>query len=543
MRCSAGTPSGGWTAGWKPPGGEHERASGAAPHEQEEVAVQLQADDVRAAQAGDDAQLRNAEIEGRHEAGLQVDERQVARRQVEDESAEEDELRRVGQLDDDGRLAAHETAGPVELEHGTEQDTTWRGGEEARECRRDAWRVTLRIVGEQQRAERPVEDRTGEPVEVGTTGETEDATDARDGEAEADLDPGLREPGAHHDEERQRLPVRRRPQHTERGDGERRDLQGERAAPITLRRVQEDAAAGHDRQVDRHADAAERRRRDGRRRAARQAEADLDTELGGAQRHRCGRHLDGDVGPYAEPQLWSSTFGAHSDAHAERLHVERADPAGAWQGHVERGVAVQDEAELRVRGDLHVDGGQFGPRDDRGEQLGQQGGSQARQTEGEISMMPSCAGWSPVYATPKRRMPRRGRCSKSLALDPQYAEADCGWVRPISWSGASLECRPPDSGATLARAQKAIALDDSLPGAYSLLSFVYTQRQQYDQAVAEGERAIALDPNNADSYAWQAEALNFAGRPEEALRAVEQAMRLNPRYPPFYLFALGWAYT
>jgi adenylate cyclase len=37
--------------------------------------------------------------------------------------------------------------------------------------------------------------------------------------------------------------------------------------------------------------------------------------------------------------------------------------------------------------------------------------------------------------------------------------------------------------------------------------------------------------------------LNFAGRPEEALRMAEQAMRLNPRYPPFYLFQLGWAYN
>ena len=74
------------------------------------------------------------------------------------------------------------------------------------------------------------------------------------------------------------------------------------------------------------------------------------------------------------------------------------------------------------------------------------------------------------------------------------------------------------------------------------MSCVYAQKQQYDQAIAEGERAIALDPNNADSYAWQAEALTIAGRPEEALRAVEQAMRLNPRYPSWYLFELGWAY-
>ena len=94
----------------------------------------------------------------------------------------------------------------------------------------------------------------------------------------------------------------------------------------------------------------------------------------------------------------------------------------------------------------------------------------------------------------------------------------------------------------LALAQQAVALDDSLPVAHSLLGNVYAQKQQYDQAIAEGERAIALDPNNADSYAVQAQALNMAGRPEEALRAVEQAMRLNPRYPSWYLFELGMAY-
>jgi tetratricopeptide (TPR) repeat protein len=71
---------------------------------------------------------------------------------------------------------------------------------------------------------------------------------------------------------------------------------------------------------------------------------------------------------------------------------------------------------------------------------------------------------------------------------------------------------------------------------------VYAQKQQPDQAVTAGERAIALDPNNADSYALYAEALIFLGRPEEALRAIEQAMRLNPRYPTVYLLRLGLAY-
>jgi adenylate cyclase len=55
--------------------------------------------------------------------------------------------------------------------------------------------------------------------------------------------------------------------------------------------------------------------------------------------------------------------------------------------------------------------------------------------------------------------------------------------------------------------------------------------------------ASALDPNNAYSYFVQAEALNIAGRPEDALRMVKQAMWLNPRYPPYYSWSLGWAYS
>jgi adenylate cyclase len=132
---------------------------------------------------------------------------------------------------------------------------------------------------------------------------------------------------------------------------------------------------------------------------------------------------------------------------------------------------------------------------------------------------------------------------KAVALDPQYAEAyaQLGWTfwqeRVWRWSAD-----PQTLERALALAQQALALDDSLPEAHSLLSMVYVVQQQYDQAIAEGERAIALDPNRADSYATQSNLLHLAGKPEEALRVVGQAMRLNPRYPPFYLFDLGVAY-
>ena len=133
---------------------------------------------------------------------------------------------------------------------------------------------------------------------------------------------------------------------------------------------------------------------------------------------------------------------------------------------------------------------------------------------------------------------------KALALDPQYAEVYTflGLIYRLAWV-LRWSADPQTLERALALAQQALALDDALPRAHSLLGFVYAAKQQYDQAIAEGERAIALDPNNADSYTYQAEVLNFAGRPEEALRLVEQAIRLNPRSPPFYLLNLGWAYN
>ena len=132
---------------------------------------------------------------------------------------------------------------------------------------------------------------------------------------------------------------------------------------------------------------------------------------------------------------------------------------------------------------------------------------------------------------------------KALALDPQYTEA-YAWLGLTYWMewGVHWSADPQTLERALAVAQQAVSLDDSLPLAHSALSWVYAEKQQFDQAITEGEQAIALDPNNADSYAFQAQALNSAGRPEEALRMMEQAMRFNPRYPPWYLFELGWAY-
>jgi adenylate cyclase len=92
-------------------------------------------------------------------------------------------------------------------------------------------------------------------------------------------------------------------------------------------------------------------------------------------------------------------------------------------------------------------------------------------------------------------------------------------------------------------AQRAIALDNSVPGVHLTLGCAHLFHRQHEQAIAEMERAIALDPNYADAHIWMTLILNYAGRPEEAIGWAEKAMRLNPRYPGWYLNFLGGAYA
>ena len=65
--------------------------------------------------------------------------------------------------------------------------------------------------------------------------------------------------------------------------------------------------------------------------------------------------------------------------------------------------------------------------------------------------------------------------------------------------------------------------------------------KKHGTAIAEARRVIALDPNDADGYAGLGVILTWAGKPKETIGLVRRAMRLNPRYPPTYLWGLGHA--
>jgi adenylate cyclase len=149
---------------------------------------------------------------------------------------------------------------------------------------------------------------------------------------------------------------------------------------------------------------------------------------------------------------------------------------------------------------------------------------------------------------------------KAIELDPKCADAYVGlaWTYfSDAWNGwiespeMSSKKTHPDLVESQERAlnraseivQKAIALDDSLPSAYVLLSQIDMYRGHYDQGIANAERAIALDPNSALSYFFLADALDITGKPEEAIATLNKAMRLDPLNHDFYLVELASAYT
>jgi TolB-like protein/Flp pilus assembly protein TadD len=91
-------------------------------------------------------------------------------------------------------------------------------------------------------------------------------------------------------------------------------------------------------------------------------------------------------------------------------------------------------------------------------------------------------------------------------------------------------------------AKKALALDDAHPGANANLGSTYLYQKEHEKAIAYGRKSVAFSPNSSSLKVLLAQTLNYSGQPEEAVELVQRAMRLNPRYPGWWLYQLGQGY-
>jgi TolB-like protein/Tfp pilus assembly protein PilF/predicted Ser/Thr protein kinase len=119
--------------------------------------------------------------------------------------------------------------------------------------------------------------------------------------------------------------------------------------------------------------------------------------------------------------------------------------------------------------------------------------------------------------------------NQSIEKDPNYAMAYVGLADYYSVVGdyspiPSSETVPGERSA----AQKALAIDDSLPEAHLALASAHWDVWEWAAAEREFKRTLELNPNLANAHHWYGLFLSWHRRPEEAIVQLNRAIELDP---------------
>ena len=146
---------------------------------------------------------------------------------------------------------------------------------------------------------------------------------------------------------------------------------------------------------------------------------------------------------------------------------------------------------------------------------------------------------------PKDNANAREQFERAVDIDADYTWAWVwlGWTHFIDARMVFVKDRAASFKRSNEIAQKALAMNDTLPDVHALLAGNYWVRRQYDEALAAGRKAIALDPNSAENHAILALITHDLGDWDQTIALSKMAVRLHPRYPSWYLFGLSRAYT
>ncbi|RWG78367.1 MAG: hypothetical protein E5X49_32275 [Mesorhizobium sp.] len=90
-------------------------------------------------------------------------------------------------------------------------------------------------------------------------------------------------------------------------------------------------------------------------------------------------------------------------------------------------------------------------------------------------------------------------------------------------------------------ADKAILLAPEDADAYYVRARIHTEAGELEQALARYDQAIALNPSKSEILEASSAPLLFVGRIDEAIDRIKQAMGVDPFYPDWYHWDMGWA--
>jgi tetratricopeptide (TPR) repeat protein len=87
-----------------------------------------------------------------------------------------------------------------------------------------------------------------------------------------------------------------------------------------------------------------------------------------------------------------------------------------------------------------------------------------------------------------------------------------------------------DTATAMELANRAVDLDNEFALSHSALGLAYSASGRHGDAVAAARRAVELQPGDADSHAYYARTLIWAGLAEQAVEAIQTALRLDPQF-------------
>jgi TolB-like protein/class 3 adenylate cyclase len=132
--------------------------------------------------------------------------------------------------------------------------------------------------------------------------------------------------------------------------------------------------------------------------------------------------------------------------------------------------------------------------------------------------------------------------TRAIEADPGYARAYV--ARALAYN--TVAQATGDVTSTIpkveADARQAVALDPNDADAHTAMGEALAYVGRLAEAKVEAERALALNPSSADLAMWFAAWSGSFGEPERGAEIVDRALRLNPRFPPWYRNAMREAY-
>jgi adenylate cyclase len=151
-------------------------------------------------------------------------------------------------------------------------------------------------------------------------------------------------------------------------------------------------------------------------------------------------------------------------------------------------------------------------------------------------------GWS-IFETYTKSNNQKARelFEEALKIDPDYAFARVAlaWTYTIDARYGFTKNHSEYLDRALQIAQKAKASDNTLPEVYACLNLIYLFQRKYEKAITEAQKSIEFGPNSALSYVLYAMTMYYVGNFDDAIVLTEQALRLSPYGPVWYLAWLG----